>query len=615
MRLFSSKKNTIRKTLVFSIIVIIISFTAYKNAEHPIIRSDGEGYYSYLPSFIIFHDKNFQKTNTLSDVYNQKIVNAGFCREQDGKRINQFTCGLALIWSPVFLIVYGIESALGHSVDGYGSAFQFGVTLMSVLFLFFGIIALYGWLRSYKLGEWPVRFAIIAIVGATNLFYYAFYEPSMSHVYSFALISMFLFFGRQYFINGKSSKLIYAAVTLGLIILIRPANSFILILLPLLAGGNKLLLIKLKETFRYKRKALVIATLCLFLIWGIQAEIWHLQTGKWIIDSYKNQGFHWLEPHMWLILFGFRKGLLIYTPLILFSMAGIFILLRKRVGGVWALLVFLSVFIYLVSCWWSWWYGMSFGHRAFVDILAVFALPLAFLFAGIHKRSTGFILAIIVVILMVINHIQTYQYRYYILHWDQMTLKKYCKVFLKTGDEWRGQLWTLQKNDLTWKSEDHTYYFYKNDLEEIYQNWNTNSCLITEVCSGSVGSLAVLCDGYFTNTCIFEKKLNEIQDSGAYDLQLSFGGQERNINNPIDDDIALVVTIDSMGQTVYYHESEVIFTQSENKWRNANGRISLSMNHPESKTLKAYFMTKDKKRRYFDDFSVLIVRSALKDSI
>ena len=87
----------------------------------------------------------------------------------------------------------------------------------------------------------------------------------------------------------------------------------------------------------------------------------------------------------------------------------------------------LTFVVFILSSWWSWWYGGSFGCRVLIDYMPVFAIILAALLT--RYRSWSF--RAILILLIVICQIQTYQYRYGMIHWDNMTQRKYFDVFLK----------------------------------------------------------------------------------------------------------------------------------------------------------------------------------------
>ena len=59
----------------------------------------------------------------------------------------------------------------------------------------------------------------------------------MSHVYSFAFISFFVYLIRKIFIEQKYLYLYLLAVIFAVIILIRPFNALVLLLLPMWSGS------------------------------------------------------------------------------------------------------------------------------------------------------------------------------------------------------------------------------------------------------------------------------------------------------------------------------------------------------------------------------------------
>jgi hypothetical protein len=142
-----------------------------------------------------------------------------------------------------------------------------------------------------------------------------------------------------------------------------------------------------------------------------------------------------LNPHIINGLIGFRKGWLVYTPVMLLSLTGLIVLKRYVAGIRLAILIFLPLFIYVIFSWWCWWYGGSFGSRPMIDIYGILALPLAasltFLFQsrGWVKIASGIALAA----LLSLNQFQMGQYRTSVIHWDSMTWQTYRAVFLKAN--------------------------------------------------------------------------------------------------------------------------------------------------------------------------------------
>lgn len=52
---------------------------------------------------------------------------------------------------------------------------------------------------------------------------------------------------------------------------------------------------------------------------------WKHVTGQFIFFSYKNtEGFDFMKPHILNVLFSFKKSLFVYTPVLIFVVAGFF---------------------------------------------------------------------------------------------------------------------------------------------------------------------------------------------------------------------------------------------------------------------------------------------------
>jgi hypothetical protein len=110
---------------------------------------------------------------------------------------------------------------------------------------------------------------------------------------------------------------------------------------------------------------------------------------------------------------------------------------------------------YILSSWWIWTYGCSFGQRVYVDFLMVFFIPIA---VSLNEFTfSKYFLSALMLIFSYINVVQTYQYKEYILHWEQMDKEKYWKVFLKTHPKYAGLVWR-DKNIPYQQLYTHTYH-------------------------------------------------------------------------------------------------------------------------------------------------------------
>jgi len=161
-------------------------------------------------------------------------------------------------------------------------------------------------------------------------------------------------------------------------------------------------------------------------------QLWstYTQMGKIQLSSYSDEGFtNWKDPYMWQILFGFRKGVFVYNPVLILVIPGLVIMFTKSKRLLLGFLLFGLIVTYVLSSWWCWWYGGSLGFRPMIDFYGVLAIPIAFL---IHYLS-GFWRVIVLFFIVFSTYVyQTYEFQFKknIVHYDYMNYPMWKKVFL-----------------------------------------------------------------------------------------------------------------------------------------------------------------------------------------
>jgi len=132
------------------------------------------------------------------------------------------------------------------------------------------------------------------------------------------------------------------------------------------------------------------------------------------------------------VLFGTKKGLFFWSPLLLAAVAGLAFLpdtLRRWRPAIVA--VFLAD-TYLMASWWDWQLGASYGHRGFVDVYALLAPGLAAAFAHLPARpAIRRAAALVVILLCALSIFQMLQYWHGVLPMSDVTWRQYKELFLK----------------------------------------------------------------------------------------------------------------------------------------------------------------------------------------
>jgi len=404
-----------------------------------IVKWDGYGYYAYLPAIFVYGDveayafaeDHFENYEVSNEIYQLMEVD-------NGSRFPIYNIGMAVVWTPGFLLAHGVVKATGITpADGMSFPYQLSLVLTSLLVIFLGFF----YLRRFLLDFYPDRVVALVLFGiglATNLFYYTTEGPDVTHMYLFSGYAIFLYaFGR---LNDSSDSdqrkwIIRCGLLAGLMCLIR-SSEIVLFAIPAFYG--------LKNWTTLQRnfwRTLPIFGIAL-AVFSLQLIYYKVGTGSWFQDGYAGLSFDWLSPHLYEGFIGYRRGWLVYTPLMAFALVGIFWLPKS-----WRLpfIIFLIGNSYILFSWHIWWYGNTFGSRPVVQSYALLAFPLAALVAWVLGADAGaeqgwrskvkwpkYLVMGLVLAFTTLNLFQHWQYNQRILPLDFVNKTYYWQVFGKT---------------------------------------------------------------------------------------------------------------------------------------------------------------------------------------
>lgn len=445
-------KNELRSTLfkllkkpllvdIVVIIVLIFSINNYIVRDYTNIKSDGIGYYDYLPSIFIHGDLNRKDHSKKSNpkLY-ERVSQIQNYLDYNERVVNKYPVGTAVLQTPFFYFTYLKHGDKNSLDDGYQDYYHKSIYHASLFYAFLAIVFMRMLLSLYSVKRHVIIICQLLVLLGTTITNYVHYDASFSHVYSFFAITAFLYFTKAFFIKKQFKYFLWACAFLGLIVILRQINGLILFFVPFLAGSFKELKEMVLLTFKHY-KQLIFGLVLFSLVVSIQLIVWYLQTGSFIVYSYQGEGFNWTEPEIFKILWSYRKGLFVYTPVLFICLFGlVWFLIKKKYYLLFTWLGFFLFLTYVLSSWWHWQYGASYGLRAYIDYYTIFFIPFALLLNGLRLPSQIIIITLAGLTIPV-NLIQTYQYKKYILHWEDMDKEKYWKVFLKTDDKYQGLLW------------------------------------------------------------------------------------------------------------------------------------------------------------------------------
>ncbi len=396
------------------------------------ITWDVYGYYLHLPAYLKYND-----------IHNYAFVEkhmADYAPSDGPYQITRlegvitptYTMGLAILWLPFYLVADAwAQVDPRFPADGISQPYQWMVILAGFLFLALGLYWLALFLRPY-LSVSTIIIVLAGITLGTNLFYYAAVEPGMPHVYLFALYAGLLLLMERMVEKPSFLRGVLVGAILAIMALCRPTEALAALLIPgflVMRFGNFTAAIDhVRSNLLMYGAAVITGLICLLP----QLFLWKSTTGQWIYNPYAAAGhtFHLSKPFLLEGLFSFRKGWLIYTPLMALALPGMPLLWTKSKNWSLGITGFVILNIWIVLSWHIWWYAGSFGMRALVQSYALLALPLGLVLEWSSRdRLLRDSLLALVILFSGLNLFQTWQIQNGILKKDGMNEAFYAASF------------------------------------------------------------------------------------------------------------------------------------------------------------------------------------------
>ncbi len=170
--------------------------------EQRVIEWDAISYYAYLPAAFIYNDLSLGFTEGYTGTH--KFV---FWPEKSptGKNVIKTTMGLSLLWLPFFGAAHLAANITGADSGGYSEPYKFFLLVSALFYLLIGLV----YLRKILLAGVSDAVAALVMAGfafATNLYWYSLFQSTMSHVYSFALITAFIWYSMKWYAGAEQGS-------------------------------------------------------------------------------------------------------------------------------------------------------------------------------------------------------------------------------------------------------------------------------------------------------------------------------------------------------------------------------------------------------------------------
>jgi hypothetical protein len=439
MKIFSKTRGLI--LVVF--VLLILGYAVTSHFPHNVLSWDIFGYYLYLPLLFIYNDLGIRDFSTITHILETYQNTSTFYQAMpgvDGGWVLKYPMGMAILYSPWFFIGHLWAVLSAYPADGFSFPYQASLVYGSFVYTVVGLFVFWKSLRYFFKPATVSAILLIIVFGTNYLVHTVFHgQGLMSHNYLFTLFALILYFTIKWHEKPGMKYAIALGIAIGAAALSRPTELLVVIVPILWNVKNKNDLINKLKLLQLNWKNVLVAGLIIFGFGAMQLVYFKLFTGKFLFNSYGNnagEGMEFFSPYITQVLFSFRKGWLIYTPVMVFALAGFITLYKDMRNQFLSVFIFFVIASYVIASWSCWWYADCYSQRALIPMYVFLSLPLGSLIENVFQKQKiiwRFLLVFVLVSLTVLNLFQSWQFLNGIIHTSRMTKPYYESVFLKTS--------------------------------------------------------------------------------------------------------------------------------------------------------------------------------------
>lgn len=437
-------KSNSRSVIVVLLISVIILGVKFKYPQTNIISADNYGYYLFLPAKFIYKDPGLKGDwyKSLNEKYKNTPTYYQLMQSPKGGIIDRFFYGMALVWSPAFFAGHAVATNTTYDADGFSKPYQWALILYGGLFAILGVIVSRKILLRFFNDNVTAATLLLMFLG-TNIFFFSTIGNEVPHVYLFTLYSFIIWFTIKWNENFKPVYAIALGLAMGVTMAMRQ-SEIIAAIIPVFWGVSsyKTFTEKYQTLWKY-RWQVIIAIVVAFMMILPQFFYWRTFAGEYFLNVYNDAGstLNLKNPRFAYVLFSFRKGWFIYSPLSLLSFFGLYYCWKHYRLFFWPIVLYTAVNLYLIASFTS---LVSYGWRAFIQSYALLILPLGCFTAYILQKKlyVRVLTALLLLPLIILNIHQAWQTNMNVIDGSRMTREYYFRIIGKNivSDEDRSLL-------------------------------------------------------------------------------------------------------------------------------------------------------------------------------
>jgi hypothetical protein len=432
------KPDSSHYTLFVSL--ILLAYIVFSHTPRLLISWDIFGYYLYLPFTFIYNDLGLKDFSIVQDIIAKYQNTSTFYQalpRPEGYYVMKYPMGMAVLYLPWFVIGHIWALAGSYEADGFSYPYQMSLLYGSFIYTVIGLIYFRKAMRRF-FNPVVVSILLVGIVFGTNYMVLTVYHGQglMSHNYLFFLFSLILWFTIRW---HEKPSLKYAAglgILIGLSALSRP-TEILVAGIPLLWNiYDKHSLIEKIKLYWLRWKDVLLTGFLILFFGSFQLIYFKILTGSFLYNSYggnAGEGMEFFSPYIWQVLFSYRKGWLLYTPLMALALIGFVSLFKSRKEIFFSIFIFFLISFYVIASWSCWWYADCFSQRAVIPMYVFLSIPLGVLIERmLHQKIWKKALFLLLLMLLIsFNQFQSWQFLHGIIHSSRMTKEVYHAIFLK----------------------------------------------------------------------------------------------------------------------------------------------------------------------------------------
>jgi hypothetical protein len=482
--------------ITFYGIAIILAALVILFPPANVFAYDVFGYYMYLPLSFKYDDLTIHNYKLISETLNTYHASETFYQAvkwDNGNWVMRYPIGLSIFYAPFYFIADLIAPHTSYPADGFSRPYQLSVLYGCLIYTLAGLYFIKKTLTVF-FSDTVTALILIGIALGTNYFFHTSMhgQGAMSHNLLFTLYAIIIYLTIQWHKNFSVKISILLGICVGMCALCRP-SEIISGLIPLLYGVTNWKTFKEKLSLLLKlKKQLVFFGLSLFCVGLIQLSYYKYASGRFFINPYGSgnpgEGLELLRPHLLEVLFSFRKGWFVYTPLMFFIVFGFAQMYRKNKDLFLPILVYTLVALYIVASWSCWWFGSCFGNRALIATYAALSIPLGYFMEYVLNTKNKLIYLTLFFIFIYLNLFQSWQIHKGIMDTTNMSRAYYFSTFLQINPPTHDQTRLLLKG----KSNTEIEQFTEDDVKKhclnfaLFNNYeNRNDAFVCDTISHS----------------------------------------------------------------------------------------------------------------------------------